>query len=277
MKLTKLFIVLLLLVSLPVVLSNCKKEAKLCEPLDPESFVNFELKSKIEDVKGYYADALVVVNKNGTNFKNAGEKIQEIEKLVVVQCTKNFGQEFEKSYQQLKSQTQLGNKSDIVVSEYFKESFKEINLQFAGLFDAEATPSEEEMIEALSTKIEDLKMMIASDFQFNHTEKSNLINALTTHSALLTTTFDIVNIALQDLDDKNQFLKCWICNAWTAVSNFAVIVFTYATTGAVLSGGNAYAIIGTAIVGLGAATYCSIYGMNHCVCNIWRCFFEATA
>lgn len=275
MKSFKLFIALILLMSLPVVLSNCKKEAKLCEPLDPESFVNLELNSKIEDVKNFYADALIVVNKSESKFKNSEEKIQEIEKLVVAQCTKNFGQEFANCYDQLKNQTQLGNMSDIVVNEYFKESFKEINLQFEGLFDGEATPSVEEMMNALSMKIEDLEMIIASDFQLTNPEKSNLINALSTHSALLATTFDILNIALQDLDNKNQVLKCWICNAWNAVYTFMAVVVNWAVLGTLVTGGsNPWGPVVGAIIGIGAGVYCAINGTNHEICHPLGAIFE---
>ncbi len=257
-------------------LSNCKKEAKVSDPQTPVALVSQEVIKKIEEVKGFYTDALDVVNKKGSEFKSSFEKINEVERMVVAQCAKNFGQDFENSYLHLKNLKQPNVKSD-GISEYFKEAIREMNIQVANLFEGEATPTEEEMIVEISNKIEDLKMLIASDFQLTYSEKSYLVYALSTQSILLSTTFEILNMALQDLSNKDQILKSWLSRAWRAVYNFVSVVWNWVYTSAILTWGDPIGMAIGAILGLGSAIYCAIYGWDYCICSPLYCFFEFIA
>ncbi len=286
MKTIKTISITLIIVLVLPLLYQCK-DKELDKKMNADDYISKESLKNFEKLNDFYTIAISNTKekiKKGIKTSSGEAMLNDIESQVAQLCRNEFRNDFNLEYNKFKNLQATGDviqeessgiDEQISLSEYAVTVNSEINSTVDQLFDGDATPTEDEMKNAITLKLNSYKKRIAIDNNLSETDKSYLINSIAGQLLFLPTTFSIIDFVAENTVDSSQksliAQKGWLKKAWKKVSRVVNTVGEWGLAALVLSKGNPLATIAGLVVGIGSAIYCENNGYDHCVCQIVSC------
>ncbi len=276
------FISILLLVVLIIPFYQCQKENPDNKTNSVENYLSDNYIADVETLKDFYSVAIQNVREKGT-LKSSGLTVYTIENQVAQMCSEKFGDEFDTEYMRIKDLTGIEPfkskkiEEDGTLSEYVINLLSEIEKDIDNLFEEDYTPSNDEMLDAVTAELMFYQEQIVNDEILSVDEKTYLVNSIQSQIIMFPTTLEVADLLYQTNGEDSLTLKRatlkrgWFKKARKKVLSFVGTVLEYGFIASVCSGGNEYAGIGGVIVGLGVAIYCEVDGYDHCACDPLGC------
>lgn len=281
MKKVRIVYILVVVLFIPL-FYQCQKE-DIEKKNSVEDYLSDNYIADVETLKDFYSVAIQNTREKGT-LKSTGLTVYTLENQVAQMCSEKFGNEFDTEYMKIKDLTGIEpfksktiEDDGVLLSEYVINLLSEIDKDIENLFEDEYTPSNDEMLDAVTAELMFYQEQIVNDEILSVDEKTYLLNSIQSQILMLPTTLEVADLLFQtNVEDSSTIIKRatlkrgWFAKARKKVLSFVGTIMEYGGIALLCSGGNEYAGIAGYVVGLGVAIYCGIDG-DHCACAPIEC------